>query len=67
MIYKNNRYECITDPPIDLLKGGDKCQMCKQNHAEELHSCPYAEDINGDYDTLCNCCHECSRQCAEDI
>ena len=40
------------------------------NHAEEiseLHSCPYAEAIHGDYETLCDCDEESTRQCAQDI
>ena len=33
----------------------------------ELHTCPYREDINGDYETLCSCCSECTHQCLMDI
>ena len=30
-------------------------EKCKCGHpAEELHTCPYSEDINGDNTTLCN-------------
>jgi hypothetical protein len=31
------------------------------------HTCPYREDVNGDYDTLCHCCSYCQRQCCMDI
>jgi len=31
------------------------------------HSCPYGEDIHGDYDTLCTCCEYCQGECANDI
>jgi len=55
------------NPSNDEIFEFGKCQMCKKNPSEELHSCPYAEDINGDSETLCDCCHEYSRQCAEDI
>lgn len=34
---------------------------------EELHTCPYAEDIGGDSESLCNCCADCQYQCAMDI
>lgn len=33
----------------------------------ELHTCPYREDIHGDYETLCDCDEESTHQCAQDI
>ena len=33
----------------------------------ELHTCPYAEEIHGDYETLCDCNEEQQRQCAMDV
>lgn len=38
-----------------------------QNPAEEDHTCPYAEEINEDYESLCNCCSDCAHECAMDI
>jgi len=32
-----------------------------------LHTCPYAEEIHGDYETLCDCNEEQQRQCAMDV
>jgi len=32
-----------------------------------LHYCPYAAEINGDYETLCDCDEERTYQCAMDI
>jgi len=32
-----------------------------------LHTCPYAEEIHNDYETLCDCDEEQQRQCAMDI
>ena len=32
-----------------------------------LHTCPYAEEIHGDYESLCDCDEESTRQCAADI
>lgn len=33
----------------------------------EMHTCPYREDIHGDYETLCDCDEESTYQCAQDI
>jgi hypothetical protein len=33
----------------------------------ELHSCPYAEEIHGNYDKMCDCDEERTRQCAMDV
>lgn len=35
--------------------------------AKELHSCPYSEDIHGDYESLCDCGENATRDCAADI
>ena len=43
------------------------CQQCKKNKATEPHTCPYAEDVQGDNKTLCNCCEDCEGGCAHDI
>lgn len=42
----------------------DMCS-CGKNPAEPLHGCPYASDINGDYDSLCDCCKECESECSD--
>ena len=33
----------------------------------ESHTCPYAEEIHNDYETLCDCDEEQTYQCAMDI
>jgi len=33
----------------------------------QLHTCPYNEDICGDYETLCDCNEEQQHQCSMDI
>ena len=43
----------------------EKCRC--GSDPESLHICPYQQDINGDSETLCNCCSECEHQCAQDI
>lgn len=38
------------------------------NHEEvEAHTCPYSEEINNDYETLCTCCPCQERECSMDI
>lgn len=44
----------------------DPCERCG-GEGESPHPCPYAEDIYGDSDTLCNCCDDCAYQCAMDV
>ncbi len=45
----------------------EKCQNCSTEPAEELHSCPYSEEIHDDYDLKCNCCDSCQRECLNAI
>jgi hypothetical protein len=49
-----------------LLKN-DVCHQCKINVAEDLHTCPYREDIDGDCETTCNCCADCEYCCCQEI
>ncbi len=43
-------------------------EPCRCGSNGELpYTCPYAEEIGGDSNTLCNCCDDCSNQCAMDI
>jgi hypothetical protein len=46
--------------------GTDECCTCDKHHYDE-HTCPFAEEINDDSETLCNCCPYCEYQCAMDI
>jgi len=46
--------------------GTDEYCTCDKYTYEE-HTCPYAEDINGDSETLCTCCPYCEHQCCMDI
>jgi hypothetical protein len=43
----------------------EKCRC--GSDSESLHICPYQQDINGDSETLCNCCSDCEHQCMMDI
>lgn len=43
-----------------------KCTRCG-GEGTEPHTCPYAEEIHYDYDTLCTCCEDCTHECLMDI
>lgn len=46
----------------------DLCPSCGKNPAAiEPHTCPFAEDVEDDHETLCQCCEECTHECAMDI
>lgn len=34
---------------------------------KEKHTCPYREEIHNDHTTLCDCDHEATYQCAQEI
>lgn len=44
-------------------------RMCKcgRNKKASPHTCPYDEDMHGDYYSTCTCCYDCERSCAGDI
>jgi len=37
------------------------------NEKSEPHTCPFKEEINHDLKTLCECCDNCTYECAMDI
>lgn len=43
----------------------DGC-TCDDGDTDE-HTCPYAEDVNSDFETTCLCCEECEAECAASI
>lgn len=47
----------------DYLKS-DLCSRCQKNETIDMHVCPYRSDMEDDNETLCNCCNECSSECA---
>ena len=49
------------------MKKEEMCENCGKQPAEELHTCPYKEDIDGDYISLCNCCEDCQYLCSCEI
>ena len=46
--------------------GTDEYCTCDKHHYDN-QTCPFAEDINDDSDTMCNCCPYCEQECAWDI
>ncbi len=40
---------------------------CSNDAVNSPHTCPYAEDIDGDSETLCYCCHSCESDCSDEI
>jgi hypothetical protein len=44
------------------------CQKCQTKDGTfEPHTCPYAEEINHDLESECNCCDDCSYECQMSI
>jgi hypothetical protein len=43
------------------------CKCGKNPQADKLHTCPFAEQINEDKESLCNCCEDCTYTCAENV
>ena len=63
--------ECCTQALAMLLvealnstaeKGCKDCLL-----VTDEHTCPFAEEIHDDSETLCSCCEDCTNQCAWDI
>ena len=52
-------------PVVNEATAHSKCK-CGDPSIEE-HTCPFSEEIHGDSETMCNCCDECTYQCAMDI
>ncbi len=50
-----------------LIPVENLCSHCETRPREEDHTCPFAEDVNGDFDSLCDCCDDCTHECAMDI
>jgi hypothetical protein len=59
-----DRAEPYKSTDLILKHFGIEEQVTKSN---ELHTCPYKEEIHGDYETLCDCDEEQTYECAMDI
>ena len=49
------------------ISSSGNCSRCHTNDAADEHTCPYATEINGDYESLCDCCDDCKNECCMDI
>jgi hypothetical protein len=70
MIKKDKKVEETTEPKTDantVLAEVLKCSRCNSNAATDEHTCPYAEEINNDSESLCDCCDICTHECCMDI
>ena len=47
-----------TTPPTCVRCGGV---------GNKTHTCPYAEEIDDDYESTCTCCDDCVHECMMDI
>lgn len=43
------------------------CSRCEKHPQGEAHPCPYLEEIRDDHVTTCDCCDECTHECAMDV
>lgn len=62
---EKERLANLTIEPMDPFLS-PRCYRC-DNAANEDHPCPYKSELQGDDETLCNCCDECCQECADDI
>lgn len=52
--------------PAPLCPHHARIKQCP-NPAAAPHQCPYLVEIDEDRETLCTCCKDCERECADDI
>ena len=63
ILFMSNKAEYFKD----ILRFGE-CDGCEGvNAGTYMHICPYAEDMYGDNDDVCNCCSECTHICVQEI
>ena len=56
----------MTEKKKVLTCSGQHSHECDE-YVTEPHTCPFAEDVHGDSDTLCACCAACESECMADI
>lgn len=60
--------DCLERVGMVLLDTGSvKCLKCSNLGTLDLHSCPFSEEITGNYAEDCNCCADCRGNCAMEI
>lgn len=55
--------ELAKDWQNSLEKRPEKCTNCENSLAKPLHLCPYKQEVEGDNESLCNCCINCELAC----
>ena len=43
------------------------CERCHKPVTPDLHSCPFKADVHDDDAPCCNCCDDCTQECAYDV
>lgn len=44
------------------------CYRCKKEPGtENPHVCPFSQDLHDDHSESCNCCDDCTIECARDV
>lgn len=65
-IYYDSKLECVIkevgDQPAE-----NRCPRCNYFAMKGDHTCPFKCEITEDRETTCNCCSECTAQCAMDV
>lgn len=64
---ESERHKSSVAEEISDLKEFGESTSGYSLRAQEPHGCPYAEEINDDFTTKCNCCEACTHECAMDI
>jgi len=62
---QNHAHDSIGRYVLDHFGVSEREEQVTESN--EWHTCPYAEEIHGDYETLCDCDEEQQRQCAMDV
>lgn len=64
---ESERHKQSVAEEISDLKEFGESQSGYSLRGQILHGCPYAEEINDDFKSRCNCCEACTHECAMDI
>ncbi len=57
----------------EIVTPEDKPETCQGSHCSHrglpkpLHTCPFKTEMSDDDTTLCNCCEQCTHECAMDV
>jgi len=57
----------MNNKQLTVLKDKHSAKCTCEDEIIEEHTCPYSEDVNNDFTTMCNCCAYCQHNCLMDI